>query len=115
MTPSRRGRLKYGRALNYAYRISRLSQIRRPSGTRPFFVCYPGNKLPGYYREVPPGRDPIFCRFQALRTWLLSFSPSGTKQSEKPLLLTAYRFRLLLTAFLLPQPELLSHFNQICD
>jgi hypothetical protein len=28
---------------------------------------------------VPSGRSPIFCRFQALRTWLLSFSPSGTK------------------------------------
>ena len=69
---------------------------------------YPGNKLPGYYRKVPPGRDPIFCRFQALRTWLLSFSPSGTKNRKNP-------YCLPLTAFLLPQPQLLRHFYQICD
>jgi hypothetical protein len=51
------GRLKSVCAVNYACRISRLPRIRRPSGTRPFFVCYPGNKLPGYYREVPPGQE----------------------------------------------------------
>ena len=51
------GRLKSGCAVNYACRISRLLRIRRPSGTRPFFVCYPGNKLPGYYREIPPGQE----------------------------------------------------------
>ena len=51
--PVPEGQLKSGCALNYACRISRLPRIRRPSGTRPFFVCYPGNKLPGYYREVP--------------------------------------------------------------
>src|ERR1700756_3638425 len=55
--PVPEGRLKSGCALNYAGRISRLPRIRRPSGTRPFFVCYPGNKLPGYYREVPPGQE----------------------------------------------------------
>src|ERR1700756_5219342 len=37
--PVPEGRLKSGCALNYACRISRLPRIRRPSGTRPFFVC----------------------------------------------------------------------------
>src|SRR6201982_2903196 len=58
--PVPEGRLKSGCALNYACRISRLPRIRRPSGTRPFFVCYPGNTLSGYYREVPPGTGPYF-------------------------------------------------------
>jgi hypothetical protein len=49
--------LKSGYALNYACRISRLPRIRHPSGTQTFFVCNPGNKLPGYYREVPPGQE----------------------------------------------------------
>src|ERR1700757_3668513 len=53
--PVPEGRLKSGCAVNYVYRISRLSRIRRPSGTRPFFVCYPGNKLPGYFHSVPSG------------------------------------------------------------
>jgi hypothetical protein len=55
--PASEGRLKSACALNYAGRISRLPRIRRPSGTRPFFACYPGNKLPGYYRKVPPGQE----------------------------------------------------------
>jgi hypothetical protein len=55
--PAPAGRLKSGCTVNYACRISHLPRIRRPSGTRPFFVCYPGNKLPGYYREVPPGQE----------------------------------------------------------
>jgi hypothetical protein len=52
-----KGRLKWGCVVNYACRISRLPRIRRPSGALPFFVCYPGNKLPGYYREVPQGQE----------------------------------------------------------
>jgi hypothetical protein len=55
--PVPEGRLKWGCPVNYACRISHLPRIRLPVGTRPFFVCYPGNKLPGYYREVPPGQE----------------------------------------------------------
>jgi hypothetical protein len=57
----------------------------------------------------------IFSRFAA------KSGPSfRDKKSEEPSLLTAHRLLLtaycsLLTAFLLPQPELLRHFNQICD
>ncbi len=57
MAPSRRDGSKSGCAVNLCVPNSRLPRIRRPSGTRPFFVCYPGNKLPGYYREVPPGQE----------------------------------------------------------
>src|ERR1700758_1896930 len=35
--------------------------------------------VPGYYHSVPPGRDLFSDGFQALRTWLLSFCPSGTR------------------------------------
>jgi hypothetical protein len=57
--PVPEGRLKSGCALKYACRISRRPRIRRPSGTRPFFVCYPAPEAfgAGYYREVPPGQE----------------------------------------------------------
>jgi hypothetical protein len=67
------GRLKY--ALTYARRFSRLSRIRRPSGTQPFFVRYPGNKLPGYYHSVPPGGGRFSYAIQPRKTsgcWLPS-------------------------------------------
>jgi hypothetical protein len=61
------------RALNYACRISRLPRIRRPFGTRPFFVCYPGNKLPGYYREVPPGQETYPASLISAKLALMGF------------------------------------------
>src|ERR1700749_2112766 len=71
--PVPEGRWNSGCGLNYACRISRLPRIRRPFGTRPFFVCYPGNKLPGYYREVPPGQETYPASLISAKLALMGF------------------------------------------
>jgi hypothetical protein len=49
-----------------------------PTGREAFFLA-PRHCVPGYDRSVPTGRALFFDAIQALRTWLLSFCPSGTR------------------------------------
>src|ERR1700758_2308067 len=81
--PVSEGRLKSGCALSYAGRISRLPRIKRPSGTRPFFVSYPGNKLPSYYPEVPPGQKAYPASLISAKLALMGWTPRDSNGSSK--------------------------------
>src|ERR1700739_2133497 len=76
--PVPEGRVKSGCAVNYACRVSRLPRIRRPSGTRPFSVCYPGNKLPGYYREVLRDKKPTQLLRSSAKLTLMGIEARST-------------------------------------
>ncbi len=67
-----------------------------PTGREAFFPA-PRHCVPGYYRSVPPGRDLFSDAFQALRTWLRLFCPSGTGSLLGRIPGTAYLATIILS------------------